>query len=233
MIKRQLVIGGLSGLLVLGLATPAFALLGSERLPLVQLVNDTVEDVSDEVTTSDDGNTSPSDRWKERMAARAEYKSQREQIEQQRQALKEAFEKRKSEIKERLEGKRLAACENRESKINELIDKGVENSRKRLAAIQRVEEGVKNFYVKQSLSSDDYEAAAALVDEKEAAAIAMIDTVAGQDFSCGDVDGKKPSGTLRDLHKQRREALKEYRQSVKDLIAVVREAFVSKQAGKE
>ena len=233
MIKRKLAIGGLSSLLVLGLATPVFAIeSNSEPVTVFSFLKQTVDEVTgraslaqEDVESTVDDETSTDDSFEQ---LREDRKSQLEQIRERRQALLEDYAERKDEVKERLKGARLAKCENREAKINELIDRGVNNSRKLLAAIQRVEEGVKNFYEKHELSSGEYEAAAQNTDDKETAAIAVIDAIGEQDFSCENVDGEKPARTLHDLHKQRRAALVEYRQSVKELMAVVRKALVEK-----
>ncbi|HRJ06340.1 MAG TPA: hypothetical protein PK096_04105 [Candidatus Saccharibacteria bacterium] len=228
MIKRSIVLGGLSSLLVLGVATPAFALdLRSDYLPLTSDVEAIVDGATKTLARTV---TETTETLKEEQE---DFSTQKERIEARRAELKAELENRRETIKQRLEGRRLAVCENREERINALIDKGVETSKKRLAAIQRVEEGVKKFYANQELSHEGYDSAVANVEAKEADAIAAIDTVADVNFDCSSVDEEKPAHTVRDLHKQRRDALKAYRQSVKELIAVVREAFTLKKAGTE
>jgi hypothetical protein len=54
-----------------------------------------------------------------------------------------------------------------------------------------------------------------------------------EQFNCENADGDKPAGTLRTLRLERRSALQEYRDAVKHLIDVVRQALSSKNAGEE
>lgn len=160
---------------------------------------------------------------------REEVSSQRQQIEDRKLELKQRLDAKAAERKERLEGRRLAQCQNRQDDINALLDRSVSNGRERLAKIQRFEEGVKAFYDKQELKSGDYEAAVAAVDDKEAAAIAALDTIAAEEFLCDEVDPAKPAETIRTTQDIKQTALKEYRQSVVDLIKVVRTALEAKQ----
>lgn len=155
---------------------------------------------------------------------------QRSQVEQKRAKLQERLEKKLSERKEKLEGRRLAQCQNRQEMVNRLMIKSQEVGKNRLAKIQHLEEGVKAFYVKQELASDAYDTAVAVADEKEAAAVAALDVLATLKFDCSKVDGTNPSGVLKEAHHTKRQALDEYRKSVKQLFVVVREAFTAKKS---
>ena len=110
-----------------------------------------------------------------------------------------------------------------------LIDKSIAVGREKLTRIQSFEQRIKDFYVNQALASEGYEAAVASVDEKEAAAIAALDVIDDRDFNCELVDGDKPSDSIRSAHEAKRMALNEYRAGIKQLMAVVRQAFVDKQ----
>lgn len=172
----------------------------------------TVTDDSDNATTSN------------------QSQDQRSQVEEKRAKLHERLEKKASERKAKLEGRRLAQCQNRQEMINRLMLKSQEVGKNRLTKIQHLEEGVKAFYVKQELSSDAYDATVAAVDEKEAAAVAALDELATLKFDCSKVDSTNPSGVLKEAHEAKRQALDEYRKSVKQLFIVVREAFTAKKS---
>lgn len=214
---RKLIMSGLAVMVAVGVATPASAL---GEIRVIEAVSKTTEGVVKTVEETVEDSTSE---------LREAVKSQREAIEERKREFKAELEQKREDRKAKLEGRRLAKCQNREDNINSLIDKSITIGRERLAKIQRVEEGVKNFYDKQALSSDAYDAAVLDVDEKEAAAIAALDVIADRDFDCSEVDGEKPSDTIRSTHQAKREALDAYKASVKQLVAVVREAFVAKR----
>lgn len=244
MIKRQIVAGAISALLVVGLAAPALAYGGQNssdtEAPLLSFLRQSVSGVATLLAQEGDGDTSSgyegdgASRESRRTEQREEWNAeQRELVDKRREAMKEAFEKRKDEVKERLKGKRLEKCQAREDRINRLIDKGVNFSEGRIEKVQKVEQAVRDFYAKQELESDKFDAAAANVDVKEAEAIAAIETTSDVSFSCEEIDSSTPNQSIRDVHHQRHEALKAYRQSVKELIAIVREALAAKREAAE
>lgn len=216
--KRTIIIPGLLAMVVLGMAAPVYAHDGpdtNDDKSVVKTVENTVEDT---VKTTDDAAKSLAERLKE----------QRERIAERKTELESELQHKKEERKEKLEGRRLAQCQNREDNINSLLDKSAAIGKERLAKIQRIEEGVKAFYEKQQLTSAEYDTVVQTVDEKEAAAVAALDVIETEDFSCDEVDGTKPSDTIHATHEAKRAALKDYRESVQQLIKVVRQAFVDK-----
>lgn len=152
-----------------------------------------------------------------------------------REAKQQAIEERKAELKQKLEAakeqrinkledQRLATCEKRQTKINSILAKGTEQSRKHLGVFQKIEEKVKQFYVDKQRSAEGYDAAVLAADEKEAAAIAAIEASTETTFDCESADGAKPGDAVRELMQARHTALKEYRTAIKDLILVVKQA---------
>lgn len=222
--KRTLIIPALTAVVVLGVAAPVYARDGTETNDdnggVVKTTENIVNTVED---TTDDAAKTLAERLKE----------QRERIAQRKAELENELKQKREERKEKLEGRRLARCQNREDNINSLLDKSATIGKERLARIQRIEEGVKAFYEKQQLTSSEYDAAVQAVDEKEAAAVAALDVIETEDFNCDDVDGAKPSDTIHAAHEAKRTALKEYRDSVQQLIKIVRQAFVEKVQAQE
>jgi hypothetical protein len=148
--------------------------------------------------------------------------SQQQQVAERKAALHERLAAAKEARKNALQGRRLATCEKRQAKINSVLSRGTDQSRKHLVVFQKIEERVKQFYTNKNLSSEGYEAAASKVDEKQAAAIAAIETSSETTFDCTSTDGAKPGSAIRELMKSRHKALKEYRTAIKDLIVVVK-----------
>jgi len=211
--KRTLIIPALTAVVVVAVAAPAYA------------HEDTTEQNDDNgglVKTVENTVTRTTDDTKESLT------SLRDRIEARKTELEDKLKQTQEHRQENLEVSRLAQCQNREAAINSLLDKSVAIGKARLAKIQGIENGVKAFYEKQQLSSTEYDAVLQTVDEKQAAAVAALEVVENEDFSCSEVDGAKPSDTIRSAHEAKRTALNEYRASVQQLIKVVRQAFVAK-----
>jgi TolA-binding protein len=224
---RKLLMTGLAVIVAAGVTVPAYARESQDDGNVIETVTQTVDD---SVTTAEDATKSVED---SAGRVRDQIKVQRQQIEDRKKELRAQIEQNKQERTEKLEGRRLAKCQNRQANINSLIDKSVGIGRERLAKIQRFEEGIKKFYVDQSLSSASYEAAVADADLKEAAAIAAIDVIADQNFECTDVDAEKPSGVIKSNHEAKKAALNAYRDSVKELLRVVKVAFTATRPAAE
>lgn len=165
---------------------------------------------------------------------RTELAQKKEQMVRERKtALQDKVTAAREERKTKLESKRLELCQKRQNRINSILAKGTEQSRKHLAVFQKIEERVKLFYANKHLSADGYDAAVAKADEKEAAVIAAIEASTEQVFDCTSTDGAKPADEMKSLMKARHEALKEYRTAVKDLILVVKKGHGKQQNATE
>ena len=155
--------------------------------------------------------------------------AQKEQIEARKAELEAKLRQRHAERKERLEGRRLAVCQNRETAINELLDKSASNGKEHLARIQRFEEGVKRFYDAKELTSAEYDAAVLVADEKEGEAIAALNVLDAQQFNCATLDGASPSSSIKESRETKQAALRAYRDSVIDLLHIVKATFAATQ----
>ena len=222
----KLFVTAVASLLVIGMATPVFAHDGSDHSePLSEKLNDTKSRVAETIKDTNESAKSVRDELKVKRNEAQEFKkTQKEKITEQRTALKQEIDTTRTERKTELKDKRLALCQEREDKINELVATSAKAGRERLAHIQKVEKNVKEFYSRQKLESSEYDAASVLVDEKESIAEAAVQVTETQEFSCSKVDGDNPSGELKTLHDAKREALNNYRDSVKQLVQIVKSA---------
>lgn len=220
--SRKLIIGAAGAVLLFG-STPLFALGEGSADKVNSLVERTAQ-------TAESGTKAVTDEVRSTAeAADEKVKSQKEQIEGRKAELREKIEARAAERKERLEGRRLAQCQNRQADINQLMGKSAELGREKLGRIQGYEQAIKDFYVKQQLSIETYEAATLAVDAKEAEAIAALDTMDAWQYDCDEIDAKRPTQDIQSNREAKRNGLKAYRDSVKELLTVVREAFTQKQ----
>lgn len=188
-----------------------------DRRSVVNEVKQTVDDTSGAVDDSVEKTVA------ERVTA------QKEQIEARKAELEAKLRQRHAERKERLEGRRLAICQNRETAINELLDKSASNGKEHLARIQRFEEGVKRFYNAKELTSAEYDAAVLVADEKEGEAIAALNVLDAQQFDCATLDGASPSSSIKESRETKQAALRAYRDSVIDLLHIVKATFAATQ----
>ena len=195
-----------------------------DRRSVVNEVKQTVDDTSGVV---DDTVKQTVDSAERSLAERVT--AQKEQIEARKAELEAKLRQRQAERKQRLEGRRLAVCQNRETAINELLDKSASNGKEHLARIQRFEEGVKRFYDAKELSSPEYDAAALVADEKEGEAIAALNVLDAQQFDCATLDGASPSASIKESRETKQAALRAYRDSVIELLHVVKATFATTQ----
>lgn len=155
--------------------------------------------------------------------------SQKERVEERKAEIRQEMSERAEKKKEKLEGRRLAQCQNRQEAINKLMMKSVDTGKAKLARIQSFEEAIKTFYAEKNLVAEGYDEAVAAADAKEAGAIAALEVMAGQTYQCSSVDGANPSGEIRAVHDGKREALKQYRDSVQTLLLTVKSSFEVKE----
>jgi hypothetical protein len=220
-VSRKLIITGAAAVLLLG-ATPALALEGvTDRAgSAVERVQEDTKKVTNEVRNTVESTVQSTDDT---------LTSQKERIEARKTELKQRLEAKATERKERLEGRRLAQCQNRQTNINELMDKSANVGREKLARIQGFEQAIKDFYVKQELTTAAYDDVVASVDAAEGEAIAALDAMDSWQYDCEAIDGQRPTEQIQLNREAKREGLKAYRDSVQELLKVVREAFVAKQ----
>ena len=186
-------------------------------------------------------------------ANQAELKQKQDQLEKERQARVEAekakVEARKAEVeakktemeakmeehKAKLADNKLEVCKKHEAAINKNIQGTSDRRTKQLEFLNTVSERIQTFYTDKNLSLANYDALVADVNAKKAAAEQAIDTlkVTTVEFKC---DGSDPKG-VGEANKAARQpvidALKAYKQSVKNLITGVKSVAPAKTESSE
>ena len=206
----------LAATLTISLSGSAFA---EDGTATTETNNNSEQSASETQTTNDRS---------DQMAARKAEQEKR--IQTRKAELIEKFKAKQEKRKEKLAGKRLEVCQKRQDRINTLLEKSGERGKNKLTLFQRIEAKVKKFYESKGLVSADYSAAVAVANEKETRAVAAIDAMAVQEFNCDKTDGAKPGGVIREAVTARRDAMKDYRTAIKDLIDVVRQALKSSKS---
>lgn len=150
-----------------------------------------------------------------------------------REAAQVRVEERKKEVAEKLQGKRLEACERHEVNINRILDKSAKQSEKKLEVARKIEDRVKDFYEAKKLNLANYDALTVVVDEKEDAAVAAIEAVEATEYDCTAEGEKKEIGALiSSSMKSQNAAVREYRVAVKDLLREVKQSAKAAEAEK-
>ena len=221
MLKRILLTLVLTAVLSVGLAAPTFAqegLSGSDdsSSSTTQSGDENENETETETETEDSSMSRHSGRIKDRIAER------RAQLEQK-------IEASKAKRAERLEGRRMELCQKRQTKINQLIQSSSTRAKAKLAVFQKIQQNVKDFYVKKQLAAEGYDAAVAKADQAQADAIAAIDATQALNFDCTAVKDSQPGQAISTTMKARHAALQSYKNAVHDLIVLVKHALQASQ----
>lgn len=150
--------------------------------------------------------------------------TQKRIIEEKRIAEQKRIAVTKEAVHEKLATKRLEVCEKRQTKINDIISRGATQNNKQLGVFQKIEAKVLQFATNKNITSESIDAAAAVADEKEAAAIVAIEASQTTSFDCHTTNGANPGSVIKQTMTSRHAALKEYRTAVKNLIVAVKQA---------
>ena len=128
-----------------------------------------------------------------------------------------------------LDEKRLAACEKKTEKINSIIQKRSAQGTKHLAVFKKISDRVQKFVTDKELAIENYDQLVAAITEKEQTVTAAIEANTNTVFDCESVDGSDPGNVAKASVQGVRDALKEYRTSIKDLIVKVKSNNATKE----
>lgn len=190
-------------------------------------------------TTESSNSGELSEAQKKALEAAREAAKQREErareaakqkVEIEREAAKQRLEAKKEEIKSKLTEARLQKCEDQEERINSIIAKAGSQSEKQLSVFQSIKDKVVAFYTEKQLSAADYDSLLAIVEEKEAAALAAVSSTETISLDCSAEGQQRELGNvLRNSVQSLHGALKEYRTAIKDLLKSVKKAYEATQ----
>jgi hypothetical protein len=155
----------------------------------------------------------------------------RQKIEEQRQASKEKLEEARTELKQKLGDAKRGICNKHVKQINSVMSNMNNRRQKAFDHITKVYDSVKAFYEDKKLSSTDYESLVASVEAAKSAASASMNTQ--QSAPAIDCSGDHPKVDIVEFKAKRLgsiDAMQTYRQSVKELIQVVKETVKASEA---
>lgn len=131
-------------------------------------------------------------------------------------------EQKRTEVKEK-------ACQNREKIITNTMERIVSSEQKKLENITTISEKTQTYYTTKKLSLANYEELVGLINEKKTAAENAITAVSSTgSFSCDSTSPRESITTFKENRKVAIEALKSYRDAVKNLVQAVRSSASNK-----
>ena len=127
-------------------------------------------------------------------------------------------------MKDRLEVRRLLACEARQAAIRRIMKRAGERGDKHIAVFTKITERVQTFYQTKGKTLATYDQLVAEVAAKKAAAQMAVDTVKAAEvqFECTGDNPKAMVAAFRSEIKAQIAAMKAYRLAVKNLIVGVK-----------
>lgn len=138
--------------------------------------------------------------------------------------------KEQAKIKTEQQQQRLTAakqrvCEQREAKINAIMDRRTAQAQKHLEVFNKIYARTTAFYESKGNVAANYDSLIALVDAANVKAEASIAALkATPDFSCDDQSPKEVTDAYKTAYKAMREDVKAFKAALKDLIVAVKRA---------
>jgi hypothetical protein len=146
-----------------------------------------------------------------------------EKRELMKEKAKEFAAKREEARKEQMQAK----CEQHQANLDKLVKTIQARSQRAYDRITKISELIKKFYVKKELNVAEYDTLIADVEAKRVAAKTNLDTLLAN--SGIDCDAESPRTMVKEFRSERKEkieAMKAYRESVRKLLQAVRQAAI-------
>lgn len=177
--------------------------------------------------------TSPPVYAEESEGGGTSHKEQREKQEAEKkeklEAARQAEKQRQEAQKAKLQETKRKICDQRAGKVSQIVAKAAAQAEKHVDFFDKASARLEEFYKNKELTVANYDTLLADIRAKRAAAIAKIAATKAVTLDCGSNSGRGNGdllkGTLRSLH----QSLKDYRLSIKKLIAAVKTAALAQR----
>lgn len=216
----------------IALATGIALLLSFVAVPPAQAVTDaeTADSSSSQPSTSEveksqeELRAEAERRMAEAKAKAAQIKAKAEENKAKREAAKAKLDLAKQRI-----------CERRQTIITNVMSRMNSRGQKQLDLITAVSTKVQEFKNSKDLTVENYDTLLAAVESSKVTAQTAVDTVKSTqiEFKCDGTDPKGVASSFKEAVKSQNEALKAYRDAVKDLIKAIRHANGTQGATQE
>jgi hypothetical protein len=216
------------------IAGAALALLTSPAVALAKngiSVNEDVNEVRAQTTSPSPRPSTVSDSDPSRDLQASLETELRDQLEQKSEQRQTALAADKTELWQKLDNVKKKACENHAAAINKLMALMDKRRQDALDQVTKIADAVQMFYVKKSLSVANYDDLVTKIKATEA--VAEQATQAQQQIPSLDCSGDHPRADVADFKDKRStsiDAVKAYRDAVRDLVKAVKAATEATQA---
>jgi hypothetical protein len=204
----------------LALATGGALLLSFVAVPQAQAITD--PESTDSSTTSE-----ADQKTREQLKAEAERRMAEAKAKAAEIRAKAEENKAKRELAaQKLDAAKQRICEKRQTVITNVMTRMNNRGQKHLDLITTVSTKVQEFKNSKDLTVENYDTLLASVESSKTAAQTAVDAVKNTqvEFKCDGTDPKGVASSFKEAVRSQNEALKAYRDSVKDLIKAVRHA---------
>lgn len=126
----------------------------------------------------------------------------------------------------KLEETKLRICQKREATINNLMSRIGDRGQKQLTMISATSDRVQAFKTTKNLTVAGYDSLLATTEAQKQAAQAAVEAVKSvqTSFKCDGSDPKSAADSFKQAMKTQHEAIKAYRDSVRELLVAVKQA---------
>lgn len=156
--------------------------------------------------------------------------AKRDELLQKRQEVQDRIAERRAAVEEKLSGKRAEACERKEATINDMLTQKVDIAQQYYDRFAAIQTKLSDYVAQHDLTVDSAPALELILTEKQQSAAALIETARITTFECTQTSAAAPGQVVRDLMDQKKTALVEYRNALKDYAEAVMQAAVAHEA---
>lgn len=198
----------LSAGIVMGSGQQAHALLFETLTETTKAVDGTVRGVTSQVKLTS-----------EQLEAQ-----KRTELESRQRAIEDRINEKRAAINEKLSGARQERCESKQATINQILDNRSAAAQRHFDRFKNIQDKLVAFVAAKNLNVENASALELIMNDKQTAAQAAVTAVAGVDFVCKDADASSPGSIVMDEIIAAKQALKDYRDAIKDYAVAVRAA---------
>ncbi|USN96168.1 MAG: hypothetical protein H6797_03760 [Candidatus Nomurabacteria bacterium] len=194
--------------------------------PAIASADDNITTSDDSTTTSSESEPTSSPTSEPQSRAERQYREKIDaRLEQLRQNRKAKSTESESDLHSKLDTAKKKICENRASKIDELMSTMKTRRQNVYDRINKIVTAVENFYVSKGLSVSSYSDLVAAVNAAQSATqTAMAAEQAVPNLDCSGDHPRADVASFKEKRQESIDAMKAYRDAVKDLIKAVKSA---------
>lgn len=148
-------------------------------------------------------------------------------LEQRRLEIQQKIQAKRDAVTERLSGRRAEICEQKEQGINQAIAARNAAAQRYFDKFKAIQERLTNFAAEKKLEVKNASALELVMNGRQGEAAATIGAASVTTFDCAVTSASDPGHIIRELVKEEKTALLEYRDAVKDYAVAIKEAATS------